>query len=91
MIIEDIDTALRLQGVVELNYVNREGKHSVLHISYIEEVAGTNNILAYCYESRSYLTFKKNRILEMKWTWKFIFREEDVAPQKGLYVFACRG
>lgn len=78
------------QGVIEIDYVNQTGEHTILHISDIENKKD-GNILAYCVESQSDQTIKIKNIHRIKWVWKFIFDQEDVAQRKGLYVFACRG
>ena len=86
----DIETAYEQQGIIEIDYENLSGKRTKLHICDLEKQKN-DDLLAFCIESQKDLTFNANRIHHMKWIWKYIFNQDDVAPQKGIYVFACRG
>lgn len=90
MAFNEIETAIKQQGVIEIDYENQMGKRSLLHISCLEKKKD-GNILAFCKESQSNLTLIAERIHILKWIWKNIYSQEDVTPRKGIYIFACRG
>lgn len=81
------------QDSFEIDYCKTNGEKRTYHIMDIcfSKEYGNNYISAYCPEVCTYLTFKIDRINDIRHTWIEIFDAEVTAPKSGIYVFACRG
>ena len=80
-------------NIYEIDYCKPNGEMRTRHImdACFSVKYGNNYIDASCDESHGVLTFKVDRISGIRCSWIEIHDTSEVAPEDGVYVFACRG
>ena len=94
MNMSNLDKLIENQSLIEIEYCNSNEEMVAFQIRPFDcyEKNGHEYLRAYCTgnDVKDY-TFRIDKINSMKQVWVDTFDENDLVPQSGLYIFACRG
>lgn len=92
MDVNELNIIIENQNLIEIEYCKSNEEVVTLQIRPFDfyENNGHDYVRAYCSGNVKEYTFRIDKINSMKQVWIDTYDKNDLVPQSGLYIFACK-